>query len=176
LQGLGQRTRTNPLPINRLQRSGVSGRNDIRHRLYTNAYAISTKLSFCRFNVELGSQPKASSGYMSSEVTSKQLCSCRHGAILNHKSRSLWAQYAVHIKYGHETQKSFYITTCSHISDVGTNDVNSCRNRGEKHQRSIVAPSLRYGQKPNYLLPLKERSKCRTANDSVRKKQKKEGR
>jgi hypothetical protein len=106
--------------------------------------------------------------------TNPQLCSCRYGAILKHKTRSLRAHYAVHIKYGHDTQKSCYITTCCHISDVGTNDVNSCRNGGT--QRSIVAPSLRYGQKPNYLLPLKERSKCRTANDSSRKKQKKEGR
>jgi len=30
----------------------------------------------------------------------------------------------------HKTQKSFYITTCSHISDVGTNVVNSFRNGG----------------------------------------------
>jgi len=65
--------------------------------------------------------------------TNTQLCSCRYGTILKHKTRSLWAHYAVHIKYGHETQKSFYITTCSHISDVGTNDVNSCRDRGGKN-------------------------------------------
>ena len=45
-----------------------------------------------------------------------------------------------------------------------------------KTHRSMVAPSLRYGQKPNYLLPLKERSKFRTANGSARKKQKKKGR
>jgi len=82
--------------------------------------------------VELGSQPKASSGYVRSAVTRKtnpQLCSRRYGAILKPETRSLWAHYAVHIKYGHETQKSFYITTCCHISDVGTNDENSCRNR-----------------------------------------------
>jgi hypothetical protein len=81
--------------------------------------------------VELDSQPKASSGYARSDVTRRQIHNfvpVAMGLFGNTRREVYGAHYAAHIKYGHETQKSFYITTCSHISDVGTNDVNSCRN------------------------------------------------